>query len=478
MAYRFAISTEGNDYVRGFAVRVRTRVYEQKFGVRYRPINKHNTFPTPPAGWMTWYAVQFDAGEKTVHENAAWQAEHLRDFGATALWVDWEWFHSNLSGIGDPDTDTFHPDPRRYPQGLAPIAAAIEQLGLVPALWVGFTNDPTGNEMIRANPDMVLVQKPSWCGQFFLDPSHPKYLREYLPAAFSQLKQWGYKALKWDCLPITLQYLDRYHDGMANPVLTSEEALRGAFQAARDIVGPDFYMLSCSGHTSRDITMAADIFDAARIGGDIFQWDEYISQCIARVMKFYAFHNVMFYNDPDNVVLRPKFNTFDQAVSRLSFVALLGLPITLGDPLPELPADRVELLRRGLPPPDAHPMDIRETVHDYKVVKLNLAIATPFENWNVVDILNLTTGEADVRLDLQADLHLPAGSYHLYDFWENTYLGKCEATVPVTLQLRPFASRVLAVRPDLSRPQVLSTSRHLSQGAVDHGQSLDLGRSG
>lgn len=464
-AYRFAIQTEGNDYVRGFALRVRTQVYERKFGIHYQPINKQSTFSTPPAGWMTWYAVQFDAGEDTVLANAAWQADKLRDFGATALWVDWEWFHGNSSGIGDPDTDSFHPDPRRYPRGLKHVADEIKKLGLVPALWVGFTNDPTENEAIRANPDMLLVNKPSWCGQYFLDPSHPDYLRQYLPAAFGQLRQWGFKALKWDCLPITLQYLDRYHDNMAQPELTSEEALRGAFQAAREIVGPDCYMLSCSGHTSRDITLGADIFDAARIGGDIFQWDEYISQCIARVMKFYAFHNVMFYNDPDNVVLRPKFNTFDQAVSRLSFIALLGLPITLGDPLPELPADRVELLRRGLPPIDAHPMDIRATAHDYKVVKLNLAIATPFENWNVVDILNLTTEVADVQLALQADLHLPAESYLVYDFWADSFLGQYTTQVP--LQLRPYASRVLAVRPVLGRPQILSTSRHLTQGAVD-----------
>ncbi len=466
-AWRFAIGTEGNDYVRGFAIRVRQDVYARKFDVHYRPINKRNTFPTPPAGWMTWYAVQFDAGEQTVLTNAAWQAEHLRDFGATALWVDWEWFHGNFSGIGEPDADTFHPDPRRYPEGLAPIAAALEQMGLVPALWVGFTNDPTENERIKANPELVLVRKPSWCGQYFLDPSQPKYLREYIPAAFGQLKQWGFKALKWDCLPITLQYLDRWHDQMADPALTSEEALRGAFQAARAVVGPDFYMLSCSGHTSRDITMAADIFDAARIGGDIFQWSEYITQCVARVMKFYAFHNVMFYNDPDNVVLRPKFNTADQALSRLSFVALLGLPITLGDPLPELPADRVELLRRGLPPVDAHPMDIRATAHDFQVVKLNLAIATPFENWNVVDVLNLTTADAEVGLDLAADLHLPAGSYHLYDFWANAYLGEASTAAPVPLTLRPCASQVLAVRPALDRPQILSTSRHLTQGAVD-----------
>ena len=224
-------------------------------------------------------------------------------------------------------------------------------------------------------------------------------------------------------------------------------------------------MLSCSGHNNRDITMGADIFDAARIGGDIFQWEEFISQCVARVMKYYAYHNVMFYNDPDNIVLRPKFNTFDQALSRLSFNALLGLPLTLGDHLPDLPEERIELLKRGLPPLDAHPMDIRESIHNYQVIKLNLAIERPYESWNVVDLLNLRHESSDVLLDLKTDLHLSDGVYLVYDYWEKTYIGEFESTIP--LQLRPCASKVLAVRKKLNHPQLLSTSRHVSQGAVD-----------
>jgi len=248
-AYRFALTTEGNDYVRGFAIRVHTQVYERRFGVSFRPINKKNTFPTPPAGWMTWYAVQFDANEMTVLENAKWQTAHLLNFGANVLWVDWEWFHGNFSGKGEADIDTFHPDPRRYPNGLKHVADEIEMLGLIPALWVGFTNDPTENDFIRKNPDVVLIQKPSWCGQYFLDVSHPKYLEEYITSAFGQLPNWGFKALKWDCLPLTLQYLDRYHDSMANPELTSEEAFRSAFLAARKVVGSDFICFHVPGIT-------------------------------------------------------------------------------------------------------------------------------------------------------------------------------------------------------------------------------------
>ena len=237
-AYRFEVSSGGCDFARGFSIRIIPRVYERRFGVPFRPINKRNTFPAPPAGWMTWYAVQFDAGEQTVLDNAAWQAEHLHDFGATAIWVDWEWYHGNMSGRGEPDADSFHPDPRRYPNGLKPVADRIRQLGLIPALWIGFTNDPTENAFVRAHPEAVLVHRPAWCGQYFFDLTHPAYLEQFLPAALAQLTEWGFAALKWDCLPVTLQNLDQEHSCLYDPELSSEDALRQAVGKARDPARP------------------------------------------------------------------------------------------------------------------------------------------------------------------------------------------------------------------------------------------------
>ena len=465
--YRFRLNTEGNDYIKGFRLRAYEHVIGDRFNIIYNPINRQTTFRDPPVGWMTWYSVQFDAEEDTVLENARWQAEHLKDYGANTIWVDWEWYHSDFSGVGQPGTDIFHPDIRRYPKGLKYVADEVKKLGFVPALWIGATNDSTENEFIRDHPETVLVNKPQWCGQYFMDLTHPLYLEQFLPRAMGQILDWGYEALKWDCLPTTIQLCDLYHDHLFDPNLSTEQAMLGAVEAARRIVGPDFYMLYCAGLSDRDFNIASAVFDAARIGGDIFKWDEFITQCIARVMKLYALHNVVFYNDPDNVILRPKFNTYDQALSRLSFVSLLGLPITLGDNLPDLPEDRVELLRRGIPPLNAHPMDLRSTAHDYKVVKANLAINKPYEQWNVVDVFNLLEEDVEVTVDIYSDLHLSLdeGPYLVYDYWNKEYIG--EIPQYFTVPLHPCASRVFAVRKKLGHPQVLSTSRHLSQGAFD-----------
>jgi hypothetical protein len=462
-AYRFALHTD-----REFTVRIHRDLYANRFGIRYSPYNKNCTFPTPPAGWMTWYAVKFDACEEKVLENARWMAENLKPYGANTIWVDWEWYHRDFTGRHAPGVDVFNPDPTRYPRGMAPVAAAIRELGLIPALWIGATNDVNETDFMRENPDAVLCFRPSWCGSWFLDPTHPKVLNEYIPKAFAQLIDWGYEALKWDCMPITIQYCDENHNRFHDPSVSTEDAIRAMVQKARDTVGENYYMLSCSGDDFRQITMAMDIFDAMRIGGDIFKWDEFVSQCVARVMKYYTFHNIICLNDPDTLVLRPKYNRHDEAVSRVSLVGILGLPVNYGDDLPSLPADRVELLRRVTPALDIRPMDVRENTFDSHIVKASLAICRPYEQWSVAHVMNLDEKTAQVTLSLADDVHLETGDgieYLIFDFWQKKYLGSSAQTV--TLEVPGHGSRVLSVRRRIDRPQIVSTSRHITQGAAE-----------
>ena len=445
---------------------IEEHVFANRFHVNYKGINKKSTFPTPPAGWMTWYAVKFDACEQAVIENTLKQKELFADYGANTVWVDWEWYHSGFDvEDGDPNIHYFSPDPVRYPNGLGPVADKIREEGFIPSLWVGPTNEQVITDFMMENEHSVYANRVTWCGRYFFDLTNKAYLEEFIPKAFEQVKKWGYDALKWDCLPISLEYADLFHSKLSDPTLTSEQALHRVVQIARDTLGENFYMLSCAGEWDRAIFFASDIFDAARIGGDIFSWDEFILNFLERIMRFYSFHNNMLYCDPDNLVIRPEFNNYDQAITRTSFISLLGLPLTLGDDLRELPADRVELIRRALPPLDIRPMDIREMGKSGEHVITNLQIAKPFEEWNVVQVTNLLTEEKEISIDFDKDLHLDDGSYLVYDYWKHEFLGKLEGTI--TLTLPAYGSAVLAIRKYTGKKQLVSTSRHITQGGFD-----------
>ncbi len=464
-SYGFEFNTMGWDFAKSFRLHVEKDVYSRKFDVDYKKVNPNSTFKTPPVGWMTWYAVQFEAGEKTVLENTRWQAENLKKYGADTIWVDWEWYHPDFSSTAPDDVDMFHPNRRMYPNGLKYVADKIKEAGFIPALWIGPTCDPTENEMIKKYPDTVMIRKAMWSGQYFLDPTHPKFLEEILPRMVQQPKDWGYEAVKWDVLPNTSRFCDTCRDTRYDSDKSSREAMLGAFRKAREVLGPDYYMLYCAGSTQKDMDLACCVFDAARIGGDIFRWDTFIEECIDKVFAYYPLHNVVCNNDPDNVVIREKFNNLDQAITRAAFVSLTGMPFTMGDNLVELPEERVEVLRRSIPPVPANPMDIVSGKSDGKSVIVNLAVERPDMRCNIVDAINLDTEDSVIHVDLKNDLGVDDGDYYIYDYWNRKFIGRVNGSFAV--ELRPCASRIFAVHKVKAEPQVISTSRHISQGVMD-----------
>jgi hypothetical protein len=58
----------------------------------------------------------------------------------------------------------------------------------------------------------------------------------------------------------------------------------------------------------------------------------------------------------------------------------------------------------------------------------------------------------------------PAAEYHVYDFWNDTYVGTVKGSGALTQNLRPGEARMLSVRKVQPNPQVLSANRHLMQG--------------
>lgn len=444
-------------------ISVAENVYANKYKIDYSPINKNVTFKKPPVGWMTWYAVMFDASEKTVLENTKWMAENLKKYGAETVWVDWEWYHSDKTGIRNDGCDTFNPDKEKYPNGLKYLSDEIRKYGLVPSLWIGYTNDPGENEFVKKHPDAVLVREPSWCGQYFFDMSHPAYLEEFLPKALKQVDDWGYEAVKYDTLPICIEMHEKYHANMYNPSLTTKEAYRGMIAKTREILGEDRYLLSCCGLFDSDVLWGCDMFDAARVGNDIFEWKEFVKEGVGQTSRYYPLHNVVFYNDPDNVIIREEYSNYEQAKSRTAFVGMLGLPVTLGDNLPDLSEERVELIRRTIPVLDIHPTDICRISPEDTVIT-NLSIANEYLSYNVVSILNTTENEMETEIALD-EIGIDVENPIVFEFYSSTVANVADGAVKVSL--KPYETKVFAIHENSGIPQIISTSRHISQGALE-----------
>ena len=448
--------------------RVEKDVYANKYHIKYAKISKNNTFKKDlPVGWMTWYAVKFNAGEKTVLENALFQKEHLKDFGANTVWVDWEWYHKGFDAdsVRSDGVDTFNPDKEKYPNGLKYVSDKIREMGFIPSLWIGPTNETFETDYLKENPEVLLAKEQSWVGTYFYDITHPKFLNDFLPKALSKVDEWGYDAVKFDTLPICAQRCEEYHERLYNSEITTYEAYRNMIAKTREILGDDRYILSCSGDKRSDVLWAADMFDAARIGLDIFKWEEFLKNCVYRTMEFYPLHNVVLLNDPDNVVVRSEFNTLNQAISRATFVSLLGMPVTFGDAFCDLDEKRIDILKRIIPPLDISPKDISARIDKRDVCVTNLFVNRKFENYNVVSVFNTTDKKCEYTLDFENELELGGGKYHIYDFWDDKYLGT--AREKISLSLDGCETKLLSVRQKKDVPQIISTNRHITQGAQE-----------
>lgn len=75
-------------------------------------------------------------------------------------------------------------------------------------------------------------------------------------------------------------------------------------------------------------------------------------------------------------------------------------------------------------------MDVRSTASDHKTVVLNLAVEKKDMRFNVADVINLTTQESTLRVDLRSDLGLEAGEYYVYDYWNREFLGTFRDFLP------------------------------------------------
>ncbi len=431
-------------------------IYKRKYKINYKPISKDVTFKKPPVGWMTWYALTFDANEKTVMANVTWLEEHLNRYGVDTIWIDWEWYH-------DAGFDTFHPDTTRYPKGMKQLSDDIRKHGLSPSLWVAFAREWEVNDYMREHPEIMLAIDQFWCGKYFFDYSNPTYLEDFLPKALRQVDEWGFEAVKFDTLAPGIRAQERFHQHMYNPEMTSKEAYRKVAEVTREVLGKDRYLLSCCAANDSDILWACDKFEAARVGADVFQWGEFIESAVKRVARYYPFHNVVFYNDADCVIAREEYSTIEQVKSRTAFISMLGLPVTLGDDMPTLSQDRVEIIKRSIPVLDIHTTDLNRTEFA-DVTITNLTVDTKLQRYNLVNVFNTTEEVVTETVCLDA-LGIDAKDLVYYEYYSGETQDVANGTI--TASLKPFETKIYAIREKTVHPQIISTNRHVTQGAIE-----------
>lgn len=433
--------------------------------------------PPQPSGYCTWYMEKHGGAcdERFLAELSAYAAEHLKPFGFDFVQIDDGW-QDGIKQNGPKKNFTTHASTGPYPTGMKAAADSLKQHGFTPGIWfmpfAGTHDDPffqAHADWFARGPDGKPYDTP-WGGTC-LDMTHPG-ARSHLAGVVRQIAQdWGYTLFKMDGLwtgTATRQIYvnDGYRDDaigeatLHDPAKTNIEAFRDGLKLVRQAAGPRVFLLGCCvSQNMRSFGGSFGLLDAMRVGPDTGAG--HIGA--PHASRLWFLNGRVWWNDPDCVSVRNS-TPLDQARLNATFTTIAGDLFYNSDWIPDLPPERLDILQRCMP---AHglasrPVDVFEN-QPARLWLLSDTRATPRRD--VVALYNWDKQATLVDCPAERIGLPPAAEYIAFDFWANKFVPPFRGSVRADL---PAGScRVLAIRPVADHPQLLSTSRHVTQGIID-----------
>lgn len=434
--------------------------YRDQLKVKYyHPIDK-SRFPLPPSGWCSWYFYYQEIDENEVKRNAQWIALNLKDYGARYVQVDDGW-QGTGHGLGENrDWTTVN---NRFPGGMNNLASYIKSLGLTPGLWLA-PHGQSNEQVVKNNPGAFLLKadgtsaSSTWEGKFLVDPSTPE-AQKYLKELFTTLSKWGYEYFKIDGQPTVINEFRKKREFMQHRTDDTDKFYRQTLESIRAGIGPDRYLLGCWVVPLEGI----GYMNGSRTSADVVLGWQGFKTALRATMQYYFLHNIAWYSDPDVMLLRAPL-TLDQARAWATLQGLTGQALMSSDRLTDLSDERVELMRRVYPAVDIRPVDLFTSERNKRI--WDLKIKHLERSYDVVGLFNFDEAKSSTLRVSWKDLGLAEdGLVHVFDFWNREYLGAWEKGI--ALDLPPTSTRVLTLLPATNHVQLISTSRHITQGWVD-----------
>jgi len=443
--------------------------------------------PAPITGYCTWYHARA-SDEKSLVRDAGIAAEKLKPYGFDFIQIDDGW-QAGASKNG-PHKDFTRVAPNGpYKGGMKPVADAVKGQGFIAGIWFmpfsGNWDDPWFGD----KQDFWYRTKDgkpyetNWSGTM-MDMSNPKALA-YLREEVKRISDWGYRYFKMDGLhsglgckqtyPAMGYTEDNFGDSVVfNKEKTNIEIFRDALKMVRETAARDTFLLGCCcPQNFRSYSSSFGLVDAMRIGPDNGgNWNGWLTSPRASTVHYFL-NGRIWYNDPDPVYLREGIS-MDQVRAMCSWQGLSGSLTVFSDSIGNLSDERLDVFRRIIPShtATARPVDILE--NDERRIWL-VTDTKGQTRRDVIGIYNWTGNPVDCVYDMGYIGLEPGIKYAAYEFWTGRTMilgGKLE------VKLLPASCMVLAVRPLLERPFLLSTSRHVTQGMVDVAQEMWVQRTG
>ena len=354
---------------------------------------------------------------------------------------------------------------------------AVEDLGGIPMTY--FQSAAVSDDYGKMYPERTVFGLGKTSGtsgwvnaydsEIGLDFSHPDQ-QEYMRQVYKNLKDGGLKGIMFD-YPWTAWKTYVRPNGQYpfyDPHVTTGEHYRTMFKLAKEGLGPGSYIderCSYDGHVS---DIALGYVDSQRTETDTSDFNK--NMATKTGLRWYKNRVVTAY-DLDSKDFA-NLST-DGLNTRVTMSYVISGRLLLANDFRTLDPKATHAITRIYPqhtelksprPVDAfvtkdypHIYDFEVTPEWHQVTLYNGEITTP-----ITVSFDLAGDTAFGALGLEAD-----AEYYIYDFWNNSYIGRFDGSDTITQNLRANETRVLSIRKVQPNPQVVSTDRHIFQGVVD-----------
>lgn len=377
-------------------------------------------FPSPPAGWCSWYCFGPRVTAKNVMDNLgaivkdAPQLKYVQlDDGYQPAMGDW--LETGAAFGGDV-------------QG---VLQAIRKQGFQPAIWVAPFIAEAGSHLFQQHPDWFMkgedgkplpsdkVTFQGWRhGPWYaLDGTNPE-VQKHLETVFRTMRRdWGVTYFKLDA-----NFWGAMHGGkLSDPKATRIEAYRRGMQAVLKGAG-DSFILGCN----HPLWASFGLIHGSRSSGDISRkWDVFSKVARQNLSRNWQ-NGKLWWNDPDAVTLSGNMPEEEYRFHATAIMASGGMVLS-GDDLSTLPADRLAMMKKLLPP----------TGVAAEFTDENLQVGTvKLKDRTLLCVFNWGNEPARIRVKL-------ARSGEVTDLWSGAAYGRKDA---LEVSLKAHEGTVLVVR--------------------------------
>ncbi|MFC1461948.1 alpha-galactosidase, partial [Verrucomicrobiota bacterium] len=424
-----------------------------------------------PTGWSTWDYWFGDINEENILANVKFLREHHDEIPVEYIQID--------AGYCNELRDWTKWNEEKFPNGPKWLVSRIKEHGFKAGLWLIPFYVHKKSRIYESHAEWLVKDRngapvQSLEGSLVLDGTHPEAQNWLRELARTITQEWGFEYIKIDGASMIGITKGVHYDVNAGAC----QAYRRGIEAFRSgMAERTFFMGGVFGPS-------IGIVDAMRVGGDVgARWDgsktdihhgardRYhgsgnIKRSIFSTLNSWYMNNEFWINDADYLVVRDDRSELTLAEARTwaSVLGLYGGSVILGDNMPSMKKERLEIISKIFPlyAGAARPVDFMKEAIPGVLLR---HVKTHFEEWKIVCLLNHGEQTAERKVDFREiglDSHEKC---HVHAFWQQKYHGLTSEEIAVILE--PHACEILAIRKERDIPQVVGTDMHITQGALE-----------